>query len=64
MENYTFEVKPGTKKIVLTEPFRARCPICGEMKTLKEFGLRNMGNGEVRNQPRCGPCRKLKGETR
>lgn len=64
MENYTFEVKPGTTKIVLTDSFKARCPICGETKTIKEFGFRNMGNGEVRVQPRCGPCRRVKGDTK
>jgi len=33
------------------------CPRCNHKKPLSEFGLRNMGNGEIRVQAECLPCR-------
>lgn len=57
---YEFRASPGTKKVVLPEHFKALCPRCGKSRTIREFGLRNMGDGTVRAQPYCGPCRKLK----
>lgn len=32
-------------------------PHCGKEKPLSEFGFRNMGNGEIRNQSWCKECR-------
>lgn len=40
------------------EPTRV-CPHCGQEKPLSEFGYRNMGNGEIRNQSWCKECRAL-----
>jgi len=34
-----------------------KCTGCGKTKPGSEFGLRNMGNGKVRNQPQCKECR-------
>lgn len=34
-----------------------KCPKCGEIKPLIEFGLRKMGNGKVREQSWCKKCR-------
>ena len=34
-----------------------KCPKCGEVKPLIEFGLRKMGNGKVREQSWCKKCR-------
>ena len=62
MESYVFDVSPGTRRIILPESFKARCPRCGKTRSLREFGLRNMGDGDVRVQSRCTPCRKLKEE--
>lgn len=39
-----------------SEPTRI-CPHCGKEKPLSEFGFRNMGNGEIRNQSWCKECR-------
>ncbi len=39
-----------------SEPVRT-CPNCGETKPLSEFGYRNMGNDEIRNQSWCKKCR-------
>lgn len=39
-----------------SEPTR-KCPRCGQTKPLSEFGWRDMGNGEVRNQSYCSRCR-------
>jgi hypothetical protein len=33
------------------------CPHCGEEKPMSEFGLRDMGNGTIRNQSWCKDCR-------
>lgn len=33
------------------------CPHCGKTKPLREFGLRKMGNGAIRNCPWCKACR-------
>lgn len=41
-----------------SEPVRV-CPHCGKEKTLSEFGYRNMGNGEIRNQSWCTECRGI-----
>ena len=38
------------------EPTRI-CPHCRKEKPLSEFGYRNMGNGEIRNQSWCKDCR-------
>lgn len=35
----------------------AECTLCGKTKPLSEFGLRKMGNGEIRNQAQCKECR-------
>lgn len=39
-----------------SEPLRI-CPKCNKEKPLSEFGWRNMGNGEIRNQSWCKECR-------
>lgn len=39
-----------------SEPTR-RCPHCGIVKPLSEFGFRNMGDGKIRNQSWCKDCR-------
>lgn len=36
-----------------------KCPICRELAPVQ---LRVMGDGVVRNQPRCGKCRHSKKE--
>ena len=33
------------------------CPHCKKTKPLSEFGYRNMGNGDIRNQSWCKECR-------
>ncbi|RYQ02696.1 hypothetical protein PG22506_0323 [Bifidobacterium pseudolongum subsp. globosum] len=33
------------------------CPHCGELKPIEEFGFRDMGDGEIRNQSWCIDCR-------
>jgi len=33
------------------------CPNCDEEKFMSEFGLRDMGNGKIRNQSWCSDCR-------
>lgn len=38
------------------EPTRV-CPHCGKTKPLSEFGWRDMGGGNVRNQSWCKECR-------
>lgn len=39
-----------------SEPTRI-CPHCGREKPLSEFGFRNMGKGDIRNQSWCKSCR-------
>lgn len=39
-----------------SEPTRI-CPNCGREKPLSEFGFRNMGDGNIRNQSWCKSCR-------
>ena len=39
-----------------SEPTRI-CPHCGQEKPLSEFGFRDMGNGEIRNQSWYKDCR-------
>lgn len=39
-----------------SEPTRI-CPHCGKEKTMSEFGFRQMGNGDIRNQSWCKYCR-------
>ena len=38
-----------------------RCPHCGKTKALRAFGLRRMGNGQIRNCPWCTACRSNPG---
>ena len=33
------------------------CPHCGERKPIEDFGLRDMGDGNIRNQSWCKDCR-------
>ena len=49
---YPFPIH-GETMIVLTGECLLRCP-CGAFGKLE---LRRMGNGEIRNQPRCQACR-------
>lgn len=37
------------------------CPHCGAYKPLSQFGLRRMGNGDIRNCPWCSKCRATSG---
>lgn len=39
-----------------SEPTRI-CPNCGKEKPISEFGYRNMGDGNIRNQSWCKSCR-------
>ena len=39
-----------------SEPTRI-CPNCWKEKPLSEFGYRNMGDGNIRNQSWCKSCR-------
>lgn len=39
-----------------SEPTR-KCPKCGKVKPISDFGFRKMGSGEVRNQSWCKACR-------
>jgi hypothetical protein len=62
-------IKEGSKLIItgevstIRDPKKRRvdvflkCPECDLMKSLGEFGIREMANGELRNQPRCNQCR-------
>ncbi len=34
-----------------------RCPRCRKSKPLRDFGLRRMADGRIRNQPQCVKCR-------
>lgn len=36
-----------------------QCTRCEALKSAAEFGLRQMADGVVRNQPQCGKCRSL-----
>lgn len=44
-------------RVVLVGKCYLECPVCGKLRGLQ---LRRMASGEVRNQPRCGPCRRKK----
>lgn len=39
-----------------SEPTRV-CPHCGEEKPISDFGYRDMGDGNIRNQSWCSECR-------
>lgn len=45
--------------VVLTRCL-AQCSNCGGLFPISFVGLRRMGDGAIRNQPRCKPCRKYK----
>lgn len=50
----------GRQRIVILDrgrPVEITCTKCGERKVLDEFGLRQMPDGSIRNQPRCRGCR-------
>ena len=59
-DQYVFFVNKGTVRIIFDHGFTATCPGCGKLRTIKEFGLRHMGNGDIRTQPKCGACRSVK----
>jgi len=40
------------------------CPACGRSAPLAQFGLRRMGNGQIRNCPWCKRCRAKPGDER
>lgn len=66
IEHRTVEpIKPGQKRVVLSNNCFLLCPDCG---LLHHIELRPMDNGkEIRNQPRCYDCRggpKTKGKAR
>lgn len=53
---YIFPVE-GQSRIVLCGECLLLCPVCGSLAPLE---LRHMNSDEVRNQPRCARCRKVK----
>lgn len=57
MRRYKFEVGGVVPRVVLVGQCLLSCPVCRRLRPLQ---LRVMANGEVRNQPRCGHCRKTK----
>lgn len=59
MSRYVFELRADSRVVVFTDLLKCECPICGEAKSLGAFGLRHMGNGQVRMQPECRACRGL-----
>lgn len=48
----------ATETVVLTGA-QFTCTGCGKTKNASEFGLRNMPDGKVRNQPQCKSCRGM-----
>ena len=34
------------------------CPGCHELRRITDYGVRTMGNGQVRDQSNCGECRR------
>jgi hypothetical protein len=55
---YSFPIE-GQHRIVLTGECLLFCPICGGLHPLE---FRHMNPEEIRNQPRCGPCRRIRTE--
>ena len=55
----TIDWTPGTR-FILTRCF-VHCSKCGVWIPIRKAGLRKMGDGSIRNQPRCGKCRSIKG---
>lgn len=55
-ENNKQTVKVQASSYNGSEPLRV-CPKCGKEKPLSEFGWRDMGNGDIRNQSWCKECR-------
>lgn len=55
MRRYTFA--SGSVRVVLVGKCYLECPVCGQLRALQ---LRRMATGEIRNQPRCGRCRRKK----
>jgi len=53
------ELQINVHGVVDGRPVR-KCPKCGEMKDLNDFGLRNKGEGVVANQSWCRGCRNPK----
>jgi len=50
----------GRQRVVILDrgqPVEITCSKCGERKVVDEFGLRQMPDGCIRNQPRCRECR-------
>jgi len=48
-------VMPASAEGCESSPFEAKCPICDDM-----FGLQwRLQGSTLRNQPRCGSCRRL-----
>ncbi len=42
---------------VVLHNVRFRCTDCKRWKDGRQFGLRRMPNGVIRNQPQCSQCR-------
>ena len=60
-ETYAFPVPRHSVKLVMLQDCYYWCFVCKKYRPMSKAGLRYMGqNGQVRNQPRCGSCRKLK----
>lgn len=50
------ELDHPTARVVLMG-CSADCTKCGQHKPLSDFGLREMGDGVIRNQAQCSQCR-------
>ncbi len=60
-DSYTFSVAPNCERVVLRGRLLKQCAVCGHVLPFSHTGMRNMTNTtDVRDQPRCGPCRQLK----
>ena len=58
---YEFEAAPGTVGVIIVGKVWQECEQCNRLVPFDEVGLRNMGDGTIRNQPRCMACRQVQG---
>ena len=55
---YKFNAKEYDEmEVRLSDRVYVVCTKCDKVKPIKEVGLRNMGNGRIRNQAQCNECR-------
>ena len=57
LERGQYEYTKGQVRIVVQGCF-IYCASCGALKPASKVGFRTMKNGTIRNQARCGACRK------